>query len=116
MKALLALIAAPVLVAGAPNSMSVAAFLEKADALEARGALAVFSPETKLLQRESQAAFIAWAQQARPPVACPPKGKKFQGDAKDFLAMMRAVPVNERSRISVRETFRREWNSRYPCR
>ena len=113
---LLTAIAAPALVAGSPNAMSVATFLEKSQALEARGSLAWLSPDRRLLQREAQAAFDQWVRQARPPVACPPKGKAFRGDPQRFLAMLRAVPADERPRISVREAFRREWNSRWPCR
>lgn len=115
-KALLAAMAAPALAAGAPNAMSVATFLEKSQALEARGSLAWLSADRRLLQREAQAAFDEWVRQARPPVACPPKDRAFRGDPQKFLAMLRAVPPAERTRISVREAFRREWNSRWPCR
>ena len=111
------LLAAPALAAGAAVPMSVAAFLEKAEALEARGAaLAWLSSDRPLLQREAQAAFQAWARQARPPVACPPAGQSFRADPQRFLAMLRAVPPGERPRISVREAFRRSWNARWPCR
>jgi hypothetical protein len=115
-KKLLAGIAAPALVAGASDAMSVASFLEKSQALEARGPSAWLSRDRRLLQREAQAAFDDWIRQARPPVACPPKGRAFRGDPQKFLAMLRAVPAGERTRISVREAFRREWNSRWPCR
>jgi hypothetical protein len=115
-KALLTAIAAAALVAGSPGAMSVATFLEKSQALEARGSSAWLSPDRRRLQREAQAAFDAWVRQARPPVACPPKGKAFRGDPQRFLAMLRAVPPAERTRISVREAFRREWNARWPCR
>ena len=110
------LLAVPVLLANSPAPMSVEVFLVKAGELEARGPFARFSSDSRLLQREAQAAFEAWVQQARPPAACPPKGQRFRGDPKRFLAMMHAVPPSERPRISVREAFRRSWNARWPCR
>jgi hypothetical protein len=110
------LLAVPSLLAASSNQMSVATFLERSDALQRRGALAAISPDAKLLQREAQASFEDWVRQARPPVACPPKGKTFRGDPQRFLAMLRAVPPAQRSQISVREVFRRDWNRRWPCR
>jgi hypothetical protein len=102
--------------AAIPTGVSVATYLAKVDALEARGPLAVFSSDTKLLQAEAQASFVEWLRQAHAPNACPPKGSTWKGDPQRFLAMLRAVPGSERSRICVREVFRRIWNSRYPCR
>ena len=110
------LLAVPVLMANKPAQMSVEVFLAKADALEASGPLAGLSSDSRLLQREAQAAFEAWVKQARPPAACPPKGQRFRGDPKRFLAMMRAVTPSERPKVSVREAFRRSWNARWPCR
>jgi hypothetical protein len=96
--------------------MTVATFLEKKAALEPRGPLATFSSDVRLLQEEAQASFVEWLHQAHAPNACPPEGSKWRGDPQRFLAMLRAVPVAERSRLSVREVFRRDWNARYPCR
>jgi hypothetical protein len=96
--------------------MTVAAFLEKEHALEARGPLAAFSSDTRLLQAEAQASFVEWLAQAHAPNACPPKGSKWRGDPQKLIEMLRAVPMTERSRLSVREAFRRDWNARYPCR
>ena len=96
--------------------MSVAAFIERAEALESRGVLGWVAADRTVLQREAQEAFRAWVRQARSPVACPPAGRQFQADPQRFLAMLRAVPPAERSRTSVREAFRRSWNARWPCR
>jgi len=98
------------------TTMTVAVFLEKEEALEARGPLAAFSSDIRLLQEEAQASFVEWLHQAHAPNACPPEGSKWRGDPQRFLAMLRAVPAAERSRLSVREAFRRDWNARYPCR
>ena len=110
------LLAAPSVLAAAPKPMTVETFLQKSDSLERRGVLAAMSPDAKVLQREAQASFEDWIRQARPPVACPPKGRTFRGDPQRFLAMLRAVPPAQRSHISVREAFRRDWNKRWPCR
>jgi hypothetical protein len=95
--------------------MTVATYLQKVDTIRARGPLAAFSSDTQLLQDEAQGSFMEWLGQAHPPNACPPKGSRWTGDPQRFLAMLRGVPVTERSRISVREVFRRTWNARYPC-
>ena len=115
-RVMLVLIAAPIVLAAAASPMTVATFLEKSDAIQRRGILAAMSPDAKLLHGEAQASFNDWMRQAHHPVACPPKGKTFRGDPQRFLAMLRAVPPEQRSHISVREAFRRDWNKRWPCR
>jgi hypothetical protein len=101
--------------AATASPMTVETYLEKVEALRARGPLGAFSSDTRLLQGEAQASFTEWLRQAHAPNACPPKGSRWSADPQRFLAMLRAVPTAERSRISVREVFRRDWNSRYPC-
>lgn len=115
-RVIVVLLVAPSVVAAAPKPMTVATFLQKSDSLERRGVLAAMSPDAKILQREAQASFEDWLRQARPPLACPPKGSSFRGDPQRFLAMLRAVPPEQRAHISVREVFRRDWNKRWPCR
>jgi len=102
-------------IATPPNPMTVATFLAKKQALEARGAMAALSSDTRILQQEAQVSFVEWLAQAHSPNACPPKGSKWRGDPQKFVEMLRAVPPGERARLSVREAFRRDWNKRYPC-
>ena len=77
--AALALVATPA--TAAPGDMSIAAFLAKADALKAKGPMALFSGDIKVLQTEGQAGGLT-AHSSRPsakpgtPAAARPKPSK----------------------------------------
>ena len=86
-----ALIALPV---AALQAMTVAVFLEKADALKSRGALALFSSDLRLLKSEVttagaalRAERLAAERAGRRPAYCPPGGRgadRFQRAARPF--------------------------------
>ncbi len=105
------------LMAAAPApAMTVQAFLDKADALKAKGMMALFSPDIGVLKNEFMAADKGWRDQAataRPPVCPPPKGAKIDSD--QILAMLRAIPPGERTRLSVADGLNRQMNARYRC-
>lgn len=92
----LALLAAPAAPALAAGDMSVATFLTKADALKAKGPMALFSSDMKLLRSEGQAAGQAYRQRLTAeratghPSSCPPKGVKVNSD--DLLGFLRTYP------------------------
>lgn len=97
-----------------------ATFLQKAEGLKAKGAMALFSSDLGVLKREGQAAGKRWrasltqeARAGRRPSSCPPVNAKM--DSNDFLAMLRAVPPAERGRTSVTQAFSRGMARRYPC-
>lgn len=116
-KAALALLilAAP---AGA-SAMTVAEFLAKADALQAKGVGALFSGDLKLLKTEVTSAGKALrAEQAaavkagRKPTACLPAKAATNSD--ELLAYFRAIPPAQRE-MSVKDGFAGLIRKKYPC-
>lgn len=113
------LLAAPAF-AAAGGDMTVATFLAKADALKAKGPMALFSSDLKVLQREGMDAGMAYkaqldAERAQGhPSSCPPSGVKVSPD--QVLAHLRTYTPDQRPRVSMRaaigDMFRKTW----PCR
>lgn len=105
----------------AQAAMSVATFLAKADALKAKGIMALGSSDIKLLQQEMQAvggqyrADIKAARDAgKTPHSCPPATpQKMKSD--ELLAHFRAVPPEKRGSTSVKTAFYDLMKKRYPC-
>ena len=103
----------------AAGDMSVATFLAKADALKAKGPLALLSSDIKLLQGEGQAAGAAYRAQldaerkAGHPSSCPPKGVKIGGD--ELMAQMRKYPAATRQRITVKAAMVDMLRAKFPC-
>lgn len=116
--ALLALLlAAPV--AANTGEMSVAAFLSKADALRAKGLMALGSPDMKLLRAEGQAAGMAYGarlQQERAagkPSSCPPKGARPSSN--EVLGHLRTYPAERRGSINMKTAMADYFIKTYPC-
>ncbi len=115
----LALLAASPALAAAGDT-SVATFLAKADALKAKGPMALFSSDMKVLQQEGQAAGMAYkaqldAERAQGrPSSCPPKDVKISSD--QVLNHLRTYPAAQRPAVTMRaaigDMFKRTW----PCR
>lgn len=112
------LLAAPA--AAATGDMSVAAFLSKADALKAKGLLALGSPDIKLLRAEGQAAGMAYSERlkqeraAGKPSSCPPKGSRMGSD--QLLGHLRTYPAERRGSISMKTAMADYFIKTYPCR
>jgi len=112
------LIALPV---AALQAMTVAVFLEKADALKSRGALAMFSSDLRLLKGEVQTAAaavraerLAAERAGRRPAFCPPGGRgRFDSD--ELLRHFHAIPPAQRTRMEVRDALRSLLVRKYPC-
>ncbi|WP_374285491.1 hypothetical protein [Novosphingobium sp.] len=115
----LALLAASPALAAA-GEMSVATFLAKADALKAKGAMALFSPDIKVLQQEGQAAGMAYkaqldAERAQGrPSSCPPKNPKVSSD--QVLAHLRTYPAAQRPAVTMRAAIGDMFKKTWPCR
>ena len=112
------LIALPVT---ALHAMTVATFLQKADALQARGPLALLSSDFTLLKNEITTASqslraerLAARRAGRRPAYCPPENSGFTPD--ELLAGFRSIPAAQRQRMEVRDGLRRLLVRRYPCR
>ena len=108
------------LAAPAHAAMTLGEFLAKANALHAKGAMAIFSRDLKPVMNEMKGAFAALKTEGErrkaaglPPRACPPAGTKL--DSKQLLAMLNAVPSAERG-MSVKDGLLRAMSQRFPCR
>lgn len=116
----LLLFAAPA-VAGA-QWMPVGTFIAKADALQRKGPLALFSNDLKRLTQQIKADFTGLrserlaAEAAGTTTAfCPPAAGVKLTD-KDILSAMQAVPAERRVSTSTREALKTFLARRYPCK
>ena len=114
----LLLLVAPLASAAA---MPVSTFLAKADRLESKGPLAIFSGDMKLLQNQIKADSAALraervaAQAAgKRPAYCPSGAVKL--GVKDILGAMRAVPVPRRATTDTKDALRAYFARRFPCK
>ena len=117
----LMLVAALIALPAALQAMTVAVFLEKAEALKSRGALAMFSSDLRLLKGEVRTAAAALraerlaAQRAgRRPAFCPP-GPGGRLDSDELLRHFHAIPPAQRTRMEVRDGLRSLLVRKYPC-
>ena len=106
---------------GGANAMDLATFLAKADALEKKGMMALFSSDYKALKGEVQGAAgqlrnerLAAQKAGRKAAYCPPQ--KGGLDSKELLAHFRAIPAQQRPRIQVKDGLRSLLVRKYPCR
>ena len=103
----------------APGDMNVAAFLARADALRAKGPMALFSSDFKLLKSEGEAAGEAYRSRlnaeraAGRPSSCPPKGAKVSSEK--LLAFLRTYPEAHRPRTSMKQAIGDFFARNYPC-
>ena len=102
------------------QAMTVAVFLEKADALERRGAMAMFSSDLRLLKSEVKGAGEALKAErerrrasGQRPLYCAPE--RVQLNSRDLLAHFRSIPPAQRQRTEVRDALRQLMVRRYPC-
>ena len=117
---LAALLLLPVAALAAPGDMSVAIFLAKAEALQAKGVTAMFSSDVGVLKSEGKAAgqkykarLQAEKAQGRPS-SCPPPGVKINSD--ELLAFLRTYPPAARPRVSMKQAMADYFIKKYPCR
>ncbi len=103
-------------------AMPVSTFLAKADSLQRKGPMALFSSDLKLLTRQIKAdsAQLRAANQAasaagRPKAYCTP-GAGVKMSNKDVLVAMREVPAAQRSTTTTRDALRAYFAKRFPCR
>lgn len=102
-------------------AMPVATFLAKADALQKKGALAIFSGDIKLLMNQIKADSAALRAEneaavaaGRPRAYCPPVGgaKLNQNDVMDA---MRGVAPADRAATDTKTAMRSYLAKRFPC-
>ena len=102
------------------HAMTVAVFLEKAEALQKRGMTAMFSSDIGLLKNEIKGAGDALreerlaAQRAgRRAAYCPPERPSLNSN--ELLAHFRAIPAPQRARTEVKDALRTLLVRKYPC-
>ena len=113
--------AVSVLITGSAQAMPAVTFLAKADALVAKGPLALFSSDVGLLKAEAGRAGaelkterLALLAQHRPAAYCPPAKSAMSSD--DLLAGLRRIPRPELARMEFKDAFKRILVQKYPCR
>jgi hypothetical protein len=103
------------------QAMDVAAFLHKADALEKKGMMALFSSDYKLLKGEVEAASgqlraerLAAEKAGRRPAYCP--GRAAGGlNSNELLAHLRTIPAAQRPGVAMKDALRDLYARKYPC-
>jgi hypothetical protein len=110
------------LIASAAPAMPVSVFLTKADALKARGALALFSSDYGLLKSEIVSNMttlrnerLVAVKSGAKPAYCPTEASGRM-DVDEVLSAMNAVPAADRSRTEVKEALRQHLAQKFPCR
>ena len=104
----------------APGDMKISTFLAKADALKAKGLLAMASSDIGILKTEGKAAGEAYRARIKSdkekglaPHSCPPAKSSISSD--DLLNHFRSYPAAQRQQISVRAGFADMMKKRFPC-
>jgi hypothetical protein len=102
------------------QNMPVSTFLEKADALKAKGMMAMFSSDAGLLKTEVQTAALSYRKErkaseaaGRKPEVCPPE--KGSLDTDELIAMFRTIPAEQRPRTTVKQAWISFMKRKYPC-
>lgn len=118
----LAIVVALMLVPTSAQAMSVAEFLAKANALKARGFMAMGSPEIKLLRTEVERASDAYRSDlasakaaGRAPHSCPPPKGKAKIGSNELMAEFQSIPAAQRG-MSVKSAFYAMMKKRFPCK
>jgi hypothetical protein len=102
------------------QNMPVSTFLEKADALKAKGMMAMLSSDIGLLKAEVQAAALSYRKErkaaeaaGRKPEVCPPEKGSLNTD--ELTTSFRAIPAETRPRTTVKQAWIGYMKRKYPC-
>lgn len=102
------------------QNMAVSTFLEKADALKAKGMMAMFSSDADVLKTEVQAAALSYRKErkaseaaGRKPEVCPPEKGSLNTD--ELFTAFRAIPAEARPRTTVKQGWIGYMKRKYPC-
>lgn len=116
------MVGAALLLPASAQAMSVAEFLAKANALKAKGFLAIGSSDIKLLRAEVERASDAYRSDlasakaaGRAPHSCPPPKGQAKIGSKELIAEFEAIPAAQRG-MSVKSAFYAMMKKRFPCK
>ena len=122
LKLIVAVVAALVPAMASAQSMSAETFFQKAQALQRKGMMAMFSSDVKKLMKEAKAAGetaraqrLATLRAEEKPRYCPPPGSQRLG-SDEFMQRLGALPRAERIRINMTEAMIRILAVKFPCR
>lgn len=108
--------------AASAQSMTVDQFLTKANALKAKGVMALGSPDLKLLRNHMMAIATDYRRDiegaraaGQAPHSCPPAKGKTKLGSNELLAEFEAIPPARRG-ASTKAAFYDMMKRRYPCR
>ena len=108
--------------AASAQSMSAETFFQKAQALQRKGMMAMFSSDVKKLMKEAKAAGetaraqrLAALKAKLPPRYCPPPGAQRIG-SDEFMQRLGALSRADRLRIDMTEAMTRIMAGKFPCR
>jgi hypothetical protein len=103
------------------QSMNADAFYQRATALTAKGMMAIFSSDVKVMMNEGKAAGAAARAQrmatikaGKKPRYCPPEGPQSMGST-EFLQRLGAIPQADRAKIDMTEAMTRILAVKFPC-
>ena len=121
-KLIVAALAVLVPATASAQSMSAETFFQKAQALQRKGMMAMFSSDVKTLMKEAKAAGetaraqrLAALKAQLKPRYCPPPGSQRIG-SDEFMQRLGALPRAERLRIDMTEAMIRIMVAKFPCR
>jgi hypothetical protein len=107
--------------AGGAEAMPVSTFLQKAEALQAKGMLALFASDYKTLKTEVTNASgqlrserLAARAAGRRPAYCPPQDQGSL-DSNELLAAFRTIPPAVAARTEVKDALRALLARKFPC-
>ena len=102
------------------QNMPVSTFLAKADALKAKGPLALFSSDIGVLKKEVLAAALSYRSDRKAseaagqrPEVCPPEKGSLNSD--ELMTAFRAIPAEARPRTTVKQAWIGYMKRKYPC-
>jgi len=103
------------------QSMNADLFYKKAQALKAKGPLALMSKDLKLVMNEGKASAtkaretrLAAVKAGQAPRYCPPTGNKGIG-TDEYMNGLAQIPAAERARITMTEATTRILARKFPC-
>ena len=107
--------------AASAQSMSAETFFQKAQALQRKGMMAMFSSDVKKLMKEAKAAGetaraqrLATLKAKEKPRYCPPAGSQRMS-SDEFMQRLGAMPRTERLKIDMTEAMIRIQVAKFPC-
>jgi len=115
----IAAIVTPLSMSQAQN-MPLNQFLARANALEKKGAMAVFSSDMRLMKKEMSASAeylraerLAMQAARTKPAYCPPAKQSM--NTVEILTHFRAIPAAQRNLMRTKDAFRSLLAKKYPC-